>query len=135
MIAYTREHLVILQQVLGSIFGIGARVRHPKAKSEQDKAARKPPPHHIIVCHPLQASVEKTSTDVTSKVSIAPVTHGIRIKTLMVLPTEATLRRNNQKGKCRLTVRQQRPGGCGTAVRLGVAPPGSTCWLQHTDFL
>jgi hypothetical protein len=33
MIAYTREHLTILQQVLGSTFGIGARVRHPKAKS------------------------------------------------------------------------------------------------------
>jgi hypothetical protein len=31
-------------------------------------------------------------------------------------------------------VRHQRSGGCGTAVRLGVAPPDSTCWLQHTDF-
>jgi hypothetical protein len=41
MIAYTRENLAILQQVLGSTFGIGARVRHPKAKSEQDKSARK----------------------------------------------------------------------------------------------
>jgi hypothetical protein len=41
MIAYTREHLAILQQVLGSTFGVGARVRHPNAKSEQDKAARK----------------------------------------------------------------------------------------------
>jgi hypothetical protein len=41
IIAYTREHLTILQQVLGSTFGIGARARHPKTKSEQDKAARK----------------------------------------------------------------------------------------------
>jgi hypothetical protein len=43
----------------------------------------------------LQASVEKTSTDVTSKVSTAPVTHDIRINTLTVLPTEATIKKEN----------------------------------------
>jgi hypothetical protein len=41
MIAYTRENLAILQKVLGSTFGIGARVRNPKAKSEEEKSARK----------------------------------------------------------------------------------------------
>jgi hypothetical protein len=103
MSAYTRAHLAILQQVLGSTFGIEAHIRHPKAKSEQDKAARKlvntklatvaigqhaaTPPHHISVCHHLQTSVEKTSTDVTSNVSTSPVTHVIRTNTLVVIPT------------------------------------------------
>jgi hypothetical protein len=41
----------------------------------------------------LQAPVEKTSTDITSKVSTAPITHGIRINTLTVIPTEATFKK------------------------------------------
>jgi hypothetical protein len=33
MIAYTRERIIILQQLFGFTFGIGARVRHPRANS------------------------------------------------------------------------------------------------------
>jgi hypothetical protein len=43
----------------------------------------------------LQAPVEKKSTDVTSKVSTALFTHDIRINTLIVLPTEATIKKEN----------------------------------------
>jgi hypothetical protein len=35
IIAYTRDHIIILQQVFGVFFGIGAHVRHPKAESQQ----------------------------------------------------------------------------------------------------
>jgi hypothetical protein len=107
MIAFTREHIVMIQQVCGLTFGIGARVRHPKVKSEQDKAARKyaktnlatvaiiTPSDHIPVCHPLQAQVENPITDVTAKVSTAPVKHDIRINNLTVLPSEATIKKEN----------------------------------------
>jgi hypothetical protein len=40
MIAYTREHIVVLQSVFG-FFLIGARVCYPKSKSEQERVARK----------------------------------------------------------------------------------------------
>jgi hypothetical protein len=105
MIAFTREHIAMLQQVFGFTFGIGARVRHPKAKSEQYKSARKraktnlstvainTPSDYIPVCHNLQAPVEKPIADFTAKVSTAPVTHDIRINTLPVLPSEAILKK------------------------------------------
>jgi hypothetical protein len=54
-----------------------------------------PPPNPIPVYHHLQALVEKTSTDVQYNVSTAPVVHYIRINTLMVLPTEAKLKKEN----------------------------------------
>jgi hypothetical protein len=41
IIAYTREHIITMQCVFWVLFGIGARVRHPKPKSEQDKSNRK----------------------------------------------------------------------------------------------
>jgi hypothetical protein len=59
IIAYTREQIVILQQVVDFTFGIGARVRHPKAKPEQDKAGTKCTTtnlatfaigHHVATC-------------------------------------------------------------------------------------
>jgi hypothetical protein len=41
MIAYTREHIIVLQSMFGIFFGIGARVHYPKSKSEQERFARK----------------------------------------------------------------------------------------------
>jgi hypothetical protein len=38
---YTREHISIMQCVFLVFFGIGARVHHPKPKSEQDNSNRK----------------------------------------------------------------------------------------------
>jgi hypothetical protein len=38
---YTREHIIITQCVFLVFFGIGARVHHPKPKSEQDNSNRK----------------------------------------------------------------------------------------------
>jgi hypothetical protein len=40
VIARTREKITILQCVLGIFFGIGARVRHPKPRSEDARESR-----------------------------------------------------------------------------------------------
>jgi hypothetical protein len=41
MIAYTREHIIVLESVFGIFFGIGAHIRELKSKSEQERVARK----------------------------------------------------------------------------------------------
>jgi hypothetical protein len=41
MVAYTREHIIVFQSVFRIFFGIGARIRYPKSKSEQERLARK----------------------------------------------------------------------------------------------
>jgi hypothetical protein len=40
-IAHIRECVVILQGMFGIFFGIGARMRHPKPKSDQDRQNKK----------------------------------------------------------------------------------------------
>jgi hypothetical protein len=41
MIAYTREHIAIIQCMFGLYFGIGARIHHPKSTTELEKINNK----------------------------------------------------------------------------------------------
>jgi hypothetical protein len=102
--AYTREHVGILQGNFGIFFGIGARVRHPKPKSEQERQNKKrtlvitpiyaisrgAAVHRIDVCIP--ASTAATVTTLLSKAATASVMRDIRINTLTQLPSEATIK-------------------------------------------
>jgi hypothetical protein len=100
MIAYTREHIIVLQSVFGIFFGIGARVRYPKSKSEQERVARKKAktittiltaglsdgeglarPRTPLTTIPIPSPVTKIVT--------SPVTLDVRINTLTQLPEEA----------------------------------------------
>jgi hypothetical protein len=102
MIAYTREHIIALQSVFGIFFGIDARVRYPKSKSEQERVARKKAKK---ITTSLTAGVSDgdglsrprtllTTIPVLSpamKIVTAPVTLDVRINTLTQLLEEAKL--------------------------------------------
>jgi hypothetical protein len=99
MIAYTREHIIVLQSVFGIFFGIGTRVRYPKSESDQERVARKKEkttttrlkvgvsggdglvrPRTLLATIPVLSPVTKIVT--------APVTLDIRINTLSKLLEE-----------------------------------------------
>jgi hypothetical protein len=107
IIAYTREHVGILQGTFDIFFGIGARVRHPKPQSDQDRNNKKRTlvitPTYAISCGatvrridvPIPASTAVTVTPPLSKVVTAVVTRDIRINMLTQLLSEATIKRES----------------------------------------
>jgi hypothetical protein len=99
IIAYTREHISILQGTFGIFFGIGARVRHPKPQSDQkrqkkkrklvitptDAISRGAPVHRSDV--PIPASTAATVTTPLSNVATSAVMRDIRINMLTHIPS------------------------------------------------
>jgi hypothetical protein len=99
IIAYTREHISIMQCVFGFFFGIGARVRHPKPKSEQDKSNREWARNLVMYSTSGLSSVQhfhplyQAQKCLDSKVATSAVTRDIRINTLTQLQGEDTLKK------------------------------------------
>jgi hypothetical protein len=110
MIAYTREHIIVLQSVFEIFFGIGARVRYPNSKSEQERVARKKAktittfltaglsdgkglarPRTPLTTIPVLSPVTKIVT--------APVSLDFSINTLTQLPEEAKVDNKNAVAK------------------------------------
>jgi hypothetical protein len=99
MIAYTREHILVLQSVFGFFFGIGPLFRYPKSKSEQERVARK---KAKTITTSLTAGLSdgeglaRPRTPLTTipvpspvtKIVTAPVTLDVRINTLTQIPEE-----------------------------------------------
>jgi hypothetical protein len=97
MIAYTREHIIVLQSVFGIFFGIGALVRYPKSKSEQERVAGKKAKTITTILAAELSDGEGLARPITPLTTIpvippvteivtAPVTLDVRINTLTQLP-------------------------------------------------
>jgi hypothetical protein len=100
MIAYTREHIIVLQSYFCISLEICARVRYPKSKSEQERVVRK---NAKTITTSLAAGLSdgeglaRPRTPLTiipvlspvKKIVTAPVTIDVRINTLTQLPEES----------------------------------------------
>jgi hypothetical protein len=108
IIAYTCEHITVLQRVFGIFFGIGDHVCYLNTKSEQDRVARKKAKTITTIptagvsdkqaspmLSPVPQPMPVLSPTMETKVVTAPVTHGIMINTLTQLPEEAKVNDND----------------------------------------